>query len=89
MNKGIGNKFQQETKYSRYSMGGGELDWKNQPSLCHCEEPLGDEAILSLRRLLRPCGARNDIRWYKAFSLSIDMALKTPPTHPYSLSNLF
>jgi hypothetical protein len=28
--------------------------------ICHCEEPLGDEAILWLRRLLRPCGARND-----------------------------
>jgi len=31
-------------------------------SNCHCEEPLGDEAILSLRRLLRACGAHNDIR---------------------------
>lgn len=33
MNKGIGDKFQQDTKYSRYSMGGGGLDWKNQPDL--------------------------------------------------------
>lgn len=33
MNKGIGNKFQQETKYSRYSMGGGRLDWKTKPDL--------------------------------------------------------
>lgn len=33
MNKGIGDKFQQETKYSRYSMGGGGLNWRNQPDL--------------------------------------------------------
>jgi SagB-type dehydrogenase family enzyme len=33
MKKGIGDKFQQETKYLRNSMGGGGLDWKNQPDL--------------------------------------------------------
>lgn len=33
MNKGVGEKFQQETKYSRYSMGRGGLDWKSQPDL--------------------------------------------------------
>ena len=33
MNKGIGDKFQQATKYSRYSMGGGGLDWNSKPDL--------------------------------------------------------
>ena len=33
MNNGIGDKFQNDTKYSRYSMGGGSLDWNNQPDL--------------------------------------------------------
>lgn len=33
MNKGIGDKFQQDTKYSRYSMGGGGLDWNAQIEL--------------------------------------------------------
>ncbi len=33
MNKGIGEKFQQDTKYSRNSIGGGGLDWNNQPDL--------------------------------------------------------
>ncbi|KYK33990.1 MAG: hypothetical protein AYK22_00715 [Thermoplasmatales archaeon SG8-52-3] len=31
MNNGIGDRFQKETKYSRYSMVGGSLDWRNQP----------------------------------------------------------
>jgi len=33
MKNGIGDKFQQDTKYSRYSMGSGGLDWDNQPDL--------------------------------------------------------
>jgi SagB-type dehydrogenase family enzyme len=33
MNSDIGDKFQKETKYSRYSLGGGGLDWRNQPDL--------------------------------------------------------
>jgi SagB-type dehydrogenase family enzyme len=33
MNRGIGDKFQQGTKYLRNSMGGSRLDWKNQPDL--------------------------------------------------------
>lgn len=33
MNSGIGDKFQKETKFSRYSMSGGGLDWRNQPEL--------------------------------------------------------
>jgi SagB-type dehydrogenase family enzyme len=33
MNNGIGDKFQKETKYSRFSLGGGSLDWRNQPNL--------------------------------------------------------
>ena len=33
MKNEIGDKFQQDTKYSRYSMGGGGLDWNNQPDL--------------------------------------------------------
>ncbi|KYK20402.1 hypothetical protein AYK21_06060 [Thermoplasmatales archaeon SG8-52-2] len=33
MNNGIGDKFQKETKYSRFSLGGGGLDWRNQPDL--------------------------------------------------------
>jgi SagB-type dehydrogenase family enzyme len=32
MNSGIGDKFQKETKYSRFSLGGGGLDWRNQPN---------------------------------------------------------
>jgi len=32
MIKAIGDKFQQNTKYSRYSMGGGGLDWNNKPN---------------------------------------------------------
>lgn len=31
MNSGIGDRFQKETKYSRYSVGGGGLDWRKQP----------------------------------------------------------
>jgi SagB-type dehydrogenase family enzyme len=33
MNSGIGDKFQKETKYSRFSLGKGGLDWRNQPDL--------------------------------------------------------
>jgi len=33
MISGIGDKFQQDTKYSRYSMSGGSLDWDNKPDL--------------------------------------------------------
>ena len=33
MNSGIGDKFQKETKYSRFSLGGGSLDWRKQPEL--------------------------------------------------------
>jgi len=33
MNNGIGDKFQKQTKYSRFSMGSGGLDWNNQPDL--------------------------------------------------------
>ncbi len=33
MNKGIGDKFQQDTKYFRNFMYGGGVDWKNQPDI--------------------------------------------------------
>ena len=33
MKKEIGDKFQQDTKYFRYSMGEGRLDWNSQPDL--------------------------------------------------------
>ena len=35
---------------------------RSTPSTCHCEEPLGDEAIFGLRRLLHSFRARND-KW--------------------------
>ena len=33
MPKGVGDKFQQETKYDRGSLGGGGLDWANEPEI--------------------------------------------------------
>ena len=30
-NKGIGDRYQEETKYTRDSMSGGFLDWDNMP----------------------------------------------------------
>jgi len=36
MNRGIGDRFQKDTKYTRYSMGGGGLNWRNQPELYKC-----------------------------------------------------
>ena len=31
MTKGIGDKYHEETKYARESLGGGMLDWAKQP----------------------------------------------------------
>ena len=51
MNSGIGDRFQQDTKYSRYTMGGGGLDWKNQPEL-YKEYPNSKKINLDLPEVL-------------------------------------
>jgi hypothetical protein len=46
---------------------------RSYPSICHCEEPLGDEANLSLKRLLRPFRARNDMAEERLLRLRLTM----------------
>ena len=33
MSEKIGDRFQKETKYSRFSLGGGGLDWSTKPEI--------------------------------------------------------
>jgi SagB-type dehydrogenase family enzyme len=75
MSRGVGDRFQEETKYSRETLKGGTLDWGSKPST-YKEYPragrvdlpkFGDIKTLSVLEALRK---RTSIRLYSGESLS-------------------